>query len=272
MPEYQFRVIPEEVVSLEERYATNFPEVVSEDEKATIFTPVIERMSEFFEENGRSLPNNMLSRLHLLNGDDFLDVCERESMTIYGVPLGDAFCIGETKTCFVDMSAISDAAQRLDCPRNDLVRSVGAHELAHSPTYTEVWIVPDLSSKDRYYKRHGLTTGDPLELYGPPISKQGTSVLDEGIAETFKREVLRRAGFPDPNPIYHDNVFHVSKLTEKVGIGPLFRATYTEEGLEELKSILDLAFFENFFTKITEFIGSEHAENTRRAIKRAIQG
>lgn len=255
--QYSAAVI-EKDTSAEDFFRRPFKDVLPKEEKERIFGKSANAVNEILKGNGVDPVPDILSRLNILGDRDYIAVEERTSGFDFIISFG---VTTRTGLAFVCMSEIQDSAKKKNVDFIDQLRTVGVHELAHVPEYTEEWINnAPFARYDPYLprRRSGIRASRPKKQDN---LDSGLRALNESAVEIIARKALERAGEPHvpPRPFtgYGEEVKITEMLMERVGIGPFVRALYTKRGLRELVVELEKVYGKGSFRKIVSQLGEE---------------
>lgn len=234
--------------SIEQAFGRKIDEVVSAEKKEQIFEDSVRAMQEIFAEHGLSLPDDLLSRLHIVSEDDYLP------FRMQGVSAALSSGIRLKGHAFVDYSTLLSGAAHNGFGYDDQLRNTGVHELAHIPEYAEIWVA--LSDSDGKTRRLGMKSGD-TSGHGLSFEQRGEGLLSEGFTDIVTKEILERARHFNSTTVYPDEVELVRIIAREIGIDPFFQASYTKRGLRALYNALERQYGKKAFRRITKEIGMD---------------
>lgn len=230
----------------------DFQEQISQEEKERIFNPAIEAMKSFATQHSITLPDSLIQRIKILDGNTTSLICD-----VFG-PFRDRnininFTIPSNRLSFINNDLATQISAGTGMRKEDLIREFGIHELWHSAAYTEIWLVNnDPLSEFNLLRRCGIFTSS---LRKP---RYGFSPLLEGFTQYLTRETLRLLNKPLTSALdYKEELEIIDILIEQIGLGPFIRAAFSKRGFRILFNALEQRFGKSAFVKINDELGKE---------------
>ncbi len=216
-------------------------EKFNEEEKLKIFGPAIESMKKITKQYNIDLPDDLLSRIHIIDGVTARKIYSTESEqflnnydTLKGFSLPNRQVILN----------YDDIIKYCETTKMDLVpylRGIGIHELWHSVAYDETWQSPTTNENDsavlhsKYIKRAGLG-------FRPPIWSNDSLNLDnlnEGFTDYLMEKTLTDMGMTTESFTYYGLLGIVKLLIEDFGELPFLEAYFKKDGLKSISDAFD---------------------------------
>lgn len=224
-------------------YHLDLTSAISSDEILhRAFTPAITVMHRLAGENGITLPEDLSSRLFVVDQETF-DWVHFQELGI--IPEGAEAYTLPNRLCFLSTSNIKRESRRLKVGMEDMLLKSGVHELWHSSEYQEDWIPSD-SGETPYEDGDG---GEPKRLFRRCGMKTkglgadsditiGLLCLNEGFTQYLTKETIKLIR-KKPLPERDNRATVVEELVQRIGIRPFFQAAYTKLGFRQLAVALE---------------------------------
>jgi hypothetical protein len=240
-------------------------DVFVKEEKRQLVAEDVQKLSSLFAQHELPFPNNPYSRVRFLKASSYNLAIKRfgRSDELIG---SMGFEAGEAGFGFVDVWSVDDEHEENGWSREILLRKIFVHEFSHCLEYTEYWAQTNGKNKNTYahFKQKGLAT-QPEAIFGD-VSRnitEGGMRLNEGLARYLEHKIVNFDLDPEDTS-YAAEKEVMEYLVEKIGLEPLLKAAYLENGLEALDEKMRKAFGKNSLNEMLELMGSEFNENNYR--------
>lgn len=226
--------------------------------KSQIYEPAIEAMKRVGERLRVNVPDDLLTRLHLVGPRTFQNILLQETnvdeFSVNGVCLPN-------RLCFLNFAEAKKRSGK-DIGRLEyLLKRTGIHEMWHSLMYGELWMpasLVDMSTNQLpplRYRRAGLTVNRPAKR---SEASQGLDMFNEAFMDYLTWETIEGMGERVVDVVYAAELRALDLLIEKIGDEPLARAAFTRHGLKEFFDILNNKYGRHAPKKLGEALASDH--------------
>lgn len=216
-------------------YRLDLTDVISKEEKERVFTPAIAAMKELAKKRGISLPEDILSRLIILDFKTYSNVVLQEKEEDF--QQGEAGSVLPNGLCIINYDEVEAGQTETE---KVSVRHAGVHELWHSLSYHERW-VPETSTGRSFtdielIRRSGFLTRRPGEQPLPLKERSsGLNHLNEGYISFLTRETLKLLGEKNFSySKYAPELEVVDALIQRISEEPFIAANFTKRGFRML--------------------------------------
>jgi len=225
-------------------------DVLSESERAEIFGPAVAAMYEIAQEQGITLPENLISKIHIVREKDFYPIIEKETGQVIYPDEWDVHGISLHKAgiALLNLESLSRISKATGIAEAEIIRGIGIHELWH--TIDENGLLALSNYARTPLEKEAEEAGLPVHETG---FSDGMSGVTEGFTEYRTREAMKRAGLPFRYSEYLGETEIIDKLVEKVGIESFYRlnADTGVEGMVSFSRSLDAVFGQDALKRLT---------------------
>jgi hypothetical protein len=228
----------------------------TQQEKQALLKHDMRTLSLIFRENNIPFLRNPYDRVRFLEPYPY----ELALKTFNGPEDRLGFSVPAIRFGFVDIAKAESEDRNNRIPSGTGLRFGFTHELSHCLEFQEQW--KEERSKKIKLERRGFM----IQTFRDKNTHlaEGGLRLNEGLAEYLGLEVLNseliNIGLPLISLSYPGEVDVIKFLIDKIGLGPVLRACYTRDGLEELSQEMDRVFGEDALKDTLEWMGFEYRE------------
>jgi len=238
-----------------------FKDALSRREKRDLLAESVEKLSLLFSENGVPFPKNPYARIRFLKLLPFSLAAKHFGYEIYE----SGFALAETGFGFVDIWSAEYNEKKSNIPKENSLKRIGIHELLHCLEITKWWKEKDKKTTEySHLNRMGFATRKPQkESFGPNASRSiGGRELNEGLAQYLSSWAI---GDEIKNKTAEVRV--IEYLVDKIGIGPLVKGAYLENGLRALNEKMAEVFGKGSLGEMLCWMGLEYVNSERKMAK-----